>query len=135
MPCPSPACLQKQLDKVLHYVELGKKEGEARPCHAAARRPSLTPNRPAAAPSGAKLGCGGGQWGKGGYYMEPTVFYDAKDDMAIARWATLPHSLWRRLWRAALEHATTGAPSLQGRDLWARPGQDVLGRGVLALLL
>ena len=34
---------------------------------------------------GAKLGCGGGRWGDQGFYVEPTLFYDVEDDMAIAR--------------------------------------------------
>ncbi|EFN58462.1 hypothetical protein CHLNCDRAFT_50233 [Chlorella variabilis] len=55
-----PLVSQKQVDKVLKYVELGKKEG-------------------------AKLGCGGGRWGDQGFYVEPTLFYDVEDDMAIAR--------------------------------------------------
>ncbi|PRW56317.1 aldehyde dehydrogenase [Chlorella sorokiniana] len=55
-----PLVSEKQVDKVLHYIELGQKEG-------------------------AKLGCGGKRWGDKGFYLEPTVFYDVKDDMAIAR--------------------------------------------------
>lgn len=55
-----PLVSQKQLDKVLGYVESGRKEG-------------------------AKLGCGGQRVGEAGFFMEPTVFYDVKDDMAIAR--------------------------------------------------
>jgi acyl-CoA reductase-like NAD-dependent aldehyde dehydrogenase len=36
-------------------------------------------------PSGAKLGCGGKRWGERGWFLEPTVFYDVTDDMAVAR--------------------------------------------------
>lgn len=41
----------------------------------------------AAAPAGAKLGCGGKRWGDRGFFVEPTVFYDVEDHMAIARCA------------------------------------------------
>ena len=33
----------------------------------------------------AKLLAGGGRWGERGYFVEPTVFGDVKDDMKIAR--------------------------------------------------
>ena len=33
---------------------------------------------------GAKLGTGGAQLGDKGYYFQPTVFSDVKDDMRIA---------------------------------------------------
>jgi aldehyde dehydrogenase (NAD+) len=49
-----------QFKKVLHYIELGKEEG-------------------------AKLLCGGGPAGKKGYFIQPTVFADVKDEMKIAR--------------------------------------------------
>ncbi|KAI7838277.1 hypothetical protein COHA_007931 [Chlorella ohadii] len=55
-----PLVSEKQVEKVMHYIELGQKEG-------------------------AKLGYGGKRWGDKGFYLEPTVFYDVKDDMAIAR--------------------------------------------------
>jgi len=56
-----PIVSKKQLDKVLGYVEKGVEEG-------------------------AKLECGGHHIGeKGGYLMEPTVFSNVSDDMAIAR--------------------------------------------------
>jgi aldehyde dehydrogenase (NAD+) len=48
------------MDKILGYVESGKKEG-------------------------AKLLTGGNRHGKKGYFVEPTVFADVKDDMKIAR--------------------------------------------------
>jgi acyl-CoA reductase-like NAD-dependent aldehyde dehydrogenase len=34
---------------------------------------------------GAKLECGGKRYGTKGYFVEPTVFSDVKDDMLIAR--------------------------------------------------
>ncbi|KAI8499380.1 Retinal dehydrogenase 1 [Branchiostoma belcheri] len=34
---------------------------------------------------GAKLGCGGNRKGEKGYFVEPTVFYDVKDEMKIAQ--------------------------------------------------
>ncbi|HSM79853.1 MAG TPA: aldehyde dehydrogenase family protein [Bryobacteraceae bacterium] len=49
-----------QFNKVLGYIESGKQEG-------------------------AKLLAGGGRWGERGYFVEPTVFGDVKDDMKIAR--------------------------------------------------
>ena len=55
-----PQVSQEQLDKILHYVDLGQKQG-------------------------AKLLAGGGRVGDRGFFVEPTVFDDVKDDMAIAR--------------------------------------------------
>jgi aldehyde dehydrogenase (NAD+) len=49
-----------QFDKVLDYIEAGKKEG-------------------------AKVALGGGRLGTKGYYVQPTVFTEVKDDMKIAR--------------------------------------------------
>src|ERR1700728_3476536 len=49
-----------QFDKVLNYVEKGKKEG-------------------------ARLMCGGERVGDRGYFVAPTVFADVKDDMQIAQ--------------------------------------------------
>jgi aldehyde dehydrogenase (NAD+) len=49
-----------QFDKVMSYVESGKKEG-------------------------AKLLCGGDRVGNRGYFVRPTVFADVKDDMKIAQ--------------------------------------------------
>lgn len=48
------------MTKILKYIELGKKEG-------------------------AKLLTGGNRHGKKGYFVEPTVFADVKDDMTIAK--------------------------------------------------
>ncbi|HEY2252026.1 MAG TPA: aldehyde dehydrogenase family protein [Planctomycetaceae bacterium] len=48
-----------QFDKILGYIDKGKE-------------------------SGAKCLTGGKRWGKKGYYIEPTVFADVTDDMAIA---------------------------------------------------
>jgi aldehyde dehydrogenase (NAD+) len=49
-----------QFDKVMSYIESGKKEG-------------------------AKLLCGGDRVGSRGYFVRPTVFADVKDDMKIAQ--------------------------------------------------
>jgi len=49
-----------QLEKILQYIELGKKEG-------------------------AQLVCGGKQHGKQGFYVEPTVFANVRDEMKIAQ--------------------------------------------------
>ncbi len=55
-----PQVSQEQLDKILGYVKLGEKEG-------------------------ARLITGGQRWGNKGYYVEPTIFDNVKDEMAIAR--------------------------------------------------
>jgi aldehyde dehydrogenase (NAD+) len=55
-----PQVSQEQMDKILGYVERGQKEG-------------------------ANLLTGGQRFGKKGYFVEPTVFDNVKDDMAIAR--------------------------------------------------
>jgi aldehyde dehydrogenase (NAD+) len=55
-----PQVSQEQLDKILGYVEKGQKEG-------------------------ATLLTGGQRFGKKGYFVEPTVFDNVKDDMAIAK--------------------------------------------------
>jgi len=55
-----PQVSQEQLDKILGYVELGEKQG-------------------------ANLITGGGRHGKQGFFVEPTIFDNVKDDMAIAR--------------------------------------------------
>jgi retinal dehydrogenase len=34
---------------------------------------------------GAKLECGGGRWGKEGYFIKPTVFSNVTDNMRIAK--------------------------------------------------
>ena len=49
-----------QFDKILKYIESGKEEG-------------------------AKCLTGGGRQGEKGYYIQPTVFADVKDDMTISR--------------------------------------------------
>ena len=51
---------ETQFKKVLSLIESGKKEG-------------------------AKLECGGDRDGKTGYFVQPTVFSDVKDDMRIAK--------------------------------------------------
>jgi aldehyde dehydrogenase (NAD+) len=55
-----PQVSQEQLDKILGYVELGEKQG-------------------------AKRVVGGERVGDRGFYVEPTIFDDVKDEMAIAR--------------------------------------------------
>lgn len=64
--CPFDATTQQgpQIDdemfnKVLNYINAGKKEG-------------------------AKLQCGGNRQGNAGYFIEPTVFSDVTDNMSIA---------------------------------------------------
>jgi len=48
------------MDKVLNYIAIGKKEG-------------------------AKQLTGGKRWGEKGWFVEPTVFADVKDEMTIAK--------------------------------------------------
>jgi aldehyde dehydrogenase (NAD+) len=55
-----PQVSQEQLDKIMGYVDLGQQQG-------------------------AKLVTGGAKRGDKGYFVEPTIFDDVKDDMAIAR--------------------------------------------------
>lgn len=55
-----PQVDQAQFDKIMHYIELGRKEGAT----------CLT---------------GGKRYGSRGYYIEPTLFVDVRDEMAIAR--------------------------------------------------
>jgi aldehyde dehydrogenase (NAD+) len=55
-----PQVDQIQFDKVMGYIESGRKEG-------------------------AKLVCGGDRVGDRGYFVAPTVFADVQDDMKIAR--------------------------------------------------
>jgi aldehyde dehydrogenase (NAD+) len=55
-----PQVSQEQMDKILHYVDLGRKQG-------------------------ARLLTGGGRHGDRGFFVEPTIFDDVRDDMAIAR--------------------------------------------------
>jgi aldehyde dehydrogenase (NAD+) len=54
-----PQVNDEQFDKVMSYIESGKKEG-------------------------AKLMCGGERVGDRGYFVAPTVFADVRDDMKIA---------------------------------------------------
>jgi aldehyde dehydrogenase (NAD+) len=55
-----PQVSQDQFDRIMHYIEAGKKEG-------------------------AKILTGGRRLGEHGYFIEPTVFDDVKDDMKIAK--------------------------------------------------
>ncbi|MGH7170259.1 MAG: aldehyde dehydrogenase family protein, partial [Gemmataceae bacterium] len=55
-----PQVSQEQFDRIMGYIDAGKKEG-------------------------AKLLTGGNRCGERGYFIEPTVFDDVKDDMKIAR--------------------------------------------------
>jgi aldehyde dehydrogenase (NAD+) len=55
-----PQVSQEQMDKILGYVELGQKQG-------------------------AKLVTGGHRQGGSGFYVEPTIFDNVKDEMAIAK--------------------------------------------------
>jgi aldehyde dehydrogenase (NAD+) len=54
-----PQVDKAQFDKIMHYIALGQKEG-------------------------ARCVTGGKQHGSRGYYIEPTLFVDVQDDMAIA---------------------------------------------------
>jgi aldehyde dehydrogenase (NAD+) len=54
-----PQVDKTQFDKVLGYIDAGKREG-------------------------ASMLCGGGRWGDRGYFVEPTVFADVQDHMKIA---------------------------------------------------
>ena len=55
-----PQVSQEQCDRIMGFIEAGKREG-------------------------AKLLTGGGRVGEKGYFIEPTVFTDVKDEMKIAR--------------------------------------------------
>jgi aldehyde dehydrogenase (NAD+) len=55
-----PQVSQEQLDKILHYVKVGQDQG-------------------------ARLVVGGKRVGSRGYFVEPTIFDNVKDEMAIAR--------------------------------------------------
>jgi aldehyde dehydrogenase (NAD+) len=55
-----PQVSQEQFDRVMGYIDAGKKEG-------------------------AKMLLGGGRVGDRGYFIQPTVFTDVKDEMKIAR--------------------------------------------------
>jgi len=53
-----PQISKEQLDKIMYYIDSGKKDG-------------------------AKLATGGNKVGEKGYFVEPTIFKDVKDDMKI----------------------------------------------------
>ena len=55
-----PQIDQAQFDKILHYIDLGKKEG-------------------------AQCVTGGNRFGKRGFYIEPTLFAGVQDEMSIAK--------------------------------------------------
>ena len=55
-----PQVSQEQFDRIMGFIAAGKKEG-------------------------AKMLCGGNRVGDRGYFIEPTVFDDVKDDMKIAK--------------------------------------------------
>ena len=55
-----PQVDQAQFDKIMHYIDLGKQEG-------------------------AQCLSGGKRFGQRGYYIEPTLFADVKDEMSIAK--------------------------------------------------
>jgi aldehyde dehydrogenase (NAD+) len=55
-----PQVSQSQFDRIMRYIESGKSEG-------------------------ATLACGGERVGDRGYFIQPTVFADVRDDMKIAR--------------------------------------------------
>lgn len=55
-----PQVDQAQFDKIMHYIEVGKREG-------------------------AKCLTGGGRFGDRGYFIEPTLFANVNDDMTIAK--------------------------------------------------
>jgi aldehyde dehydrogenase (NAD+) len=55
-----PQVDQDQFNKIMHYIDLGKQEG-------------------------AQCLTGGHRWGQRGYYIEPTLFADVKDEMSIAK--------------------------------------------------
>ncbi|HEY2911318.1 MAG TPA: aldehyde dehydrogenase family protein [Gemmataceae bacterium] len=55
-----PQVDQAQFDKIMHYIDLGKKEG-------------------------AECLSGGKRFGEQGYFIEPTMFGDVRDEMSIAK--------------------------------------------------
>lgn len=55
-----PQVSQEQFDRIMGYIDAGKKDG-------------------------AKMLCGGNRVGNKGYFIEPTVFADVKDEMKIAK--------------------------------------------------
>ena len=81
-----PQVSQEQLDKILGYVDLGQKQG-------------------------ATLLTGGQRFGNKGFFVEPTIFDNVKDDMAIAKdeifgpvVSVLPFKSHRRGDRAGQQH-------------------------------
>eukprot|EP01097_Dermamoeba_algensis_P006915 TRINITY_DN431_c0_g1_i1.p1 TRINITY_DN431_c0_g1~~TRINITY_DN431_c0_g1_i1.p1 ORF type:complete len:245 (+),score=56.58 TRINITY_DN431_c0_g1_i1:1014-1748(+) len=55
-----PQVSKNQMLQVLEYIDLGVLEG-------------------------AKICCGGGRWGDKGFFVQPTIFIDVKDDMRISK--------------------------------------------------
>ncbi|KAG1449969.1 hypothetical protein G6F46_010704 [Rhizopus delemar] len=55
-----PQINKSQFEKILNYIKVGKEEG-------------------------AKVAYGGNRWGNKGYYIEPTVFINCRNDMRIMR--------------------------------------------------
>ncbi|ADB17068.1 Aldehyde Dehydrogenase [Pirellula staleyi DSM 6068] len=55
-----PQVDKTQMEKILHYIDLGKQQG-------------------------AQMVSGGKRFGEKGYYVEPTLFADVNDDMSIAK--------------------------------------------------
>ncbi|KAG1046452.1 hypothetical protein G6F43_011065 [Rhizopus delemar] len=55
-----PQINKSQFEKILNYIKIGKEEG-------------------------AKVAYGGNRWGNKGYYIEPTVFINCRNDMRIMR--------------------------------------------------
>ncbi|KAG0748628.1 hypothetical protein G6F57_006087 [Rhizopus arrhizus] len=55
-----PQINKSQFEKILNYIKIGKEEG-------------------------AKIAYGGNRWGNKGYYIEPTVFINCRNDMRIMR--------------------------------------------------
>ncbi len=91
------------MDKILGYVELGKKQG-------------------------AKLVTGGSRRGDRGFFVEPTIFDNVKDDMAIAKdeifgpvVSVLPFKNMRRGDRRGPTTPTTAWPRPSGRRTSTRP--------------
>lgn len=55
-----PQINKSQFDKILSYIDIGKKEG-------------------------AKVACGGKRWGNKGYFIEPTVLINCNNNMRVMR--------------------------------------------------
>ena len=91
------------MDKILGYVELGQKQG-------------------------AKLVTGGKRVGDKGFFVEPTIFDNVKDDMAIAKdeifgpvVSVLPFKSVRRGDRAGQQHLLRPGRRRSGRRTSTRP--------------